>query len=65
MITNIVDHSAQFFVSYYFFSTTYHKVLFYYNDKGDITTAMPSTIGDTGDPSFNQFLTLLTESAQN
>lgn len=65
MITNVVDHSAQFFVSYYFFSTTYHKVLFYYNDKGDITTAMPSTIGDTGDPSFNQFLTLLTESAQN
>lgn len=65
MITNVVDHSAQFFVSYYFFSTTYHKILFYYNDKGDITTAMPSTIGSVDDPSLIGFLKQLEDSRQN
>jgi len=64
MITNIVDHPTQSFVNYYFFSTTYHKVQFYYRNNGDITTAMPSTIGEPCDIDFCRFLKYLEESKQ-
>lgn len=63
MITNVVDHPTQSFVNYYFFSTTYHKVQFYYKDKGDISTAMPSTLGDPSPcKEFQSFLQMLIDS---
>lgn len=65
MITNVVDHPSQFFVNYYFFSTTYHKVQFYYGSNGDVTTSIPSTIGETNDPSLVHFIRCLDESRQS
>lgn len=65
LITNIVDHAAQYFVNYYFFSSTYHKIQFYYNKKGDVTTASPSTIGNIDDQKFKHLLSLLESAKQN
>lgn len=65
LITNIVDHPAQYYVNYYFFSSTYHKIQFYYTKKGDITTAYPSTIGDIECLEFESFLNLIESAKQN
>lgn len=63
-ITNIVDHPAHAFVNYYFFSTTYHKIQFYYKANGDITTAIPSTIGDPNDATLSKLIQSLEAAKQ-
>ena len=59
IITNVVNHPSQSFVNYYFFSASYYKVQFYYKGNGNITAAMPSTIGEINDRDFCNFLQLL------
>ena len=62
MITNIVEHPEQYFVNYYFFTTTYHKIQFYFNNKGEITQAYPSTFGPSDN---NDLIKLIDEIMAN
>ena len=43
-ITNIVEHSGQFYVAYYLkTSARFSQILFYFKNNGFITHAMPSS----------------------
>ena len=59
LLTNVVEHSEQFYVTYSFFSTTYHRLQVYFKDNGQISTAIPMSPGPTPDASFTHLLSLI------
>ena len=61
LITNIVEHKPQYYVTYYFFTTTYHKIQFYFNEKGDITTAFPFTCETSESATFSKLIQMISD----
>ena len=59
IITNIVEHTAQYYVNYFFFAAAYHKIQFYFNEKGDITTAIPFSFGNTPSPELSKLIEMI------
>ena len=60
LITNIVEHTDQYFVNYYFFSAgTYHRIQFYFNEKGNISTAIPSSFTENTDEAFSSLIKMI------
>ena len=62
LVTNIVEHPEQYYVNYYFFTTTYQKIQFYFNEKGNITTAVPFSPSTTLDEAFEKLLKMIADS---
>ena len=62
LITNIVEHTDRYFVNYYFFSSgSYHKIQFYFNEKGNITTAIPFSFTTTASEEFSHLVQMLSD----
>ena len=59
IITNIVEHTAQYYVNYFFFAAAYHKIQFYFNEKGDITTAIPFSFSNTPSPELSKLIEMI------
>lgn len=61
LITNIVEHTEQYFVNYYFFSGSYYKIQFYFNEKGNFSTALPSSFTETIDDAFPKLIKIISD----
>ena len=62
LITNIVEHADQYFVNYYFFSSgSYYKIQFYFNEKGNISTAIPFSFSGTNDEAFPKLIKMISD----
>lgn len=61
LITNIVEHTEQYFVNYYFFSGSYYKIQFYFNEKGNFSTALPSSFTETIDNAFPKLIKIISD----
>ena len=62
LITNIVEHADQYFVNYYFFSSgAYYKIQFYFNEKGNISTAIPYSFTGTTDEAFPKLIRMISD----
>lgn len=61
LITNIVEHTEQYFVNYYFFSGSYYKIQFYFNEKGNFSTALPSSFTETIDDAFLMLIKIISD----
>lgn len=59
-LTNIVEHTAQFFVAYYLkTSAKFAQILFYYNKDGYITHALPSSELGVNDVKMTELIKIL------
>ena len=61
LITNIVEHTEQYFVNYYFFSGSYYKIQFYFNENGNISTAIPFSFTRTIDEAFLKLIKMISD----
>ena len=61
LTTNIVEHTEQYFVNYYFFSGSYYKIQFYFNEKGNFSTALPSSFTETIDGAFPKLIKIISD----
>ena len=61
LTTNIVEHADRYFVNYYFFSGAYYKIQFYFNEKGNISTAIPFSFTRTIDEAFPKLIKMISD----